>query len=238
MRRTMSTLAAVVMTAGVLAVPAMAQDAPAEELTGCPDGAPAAGFDDVAVDSTHAEAIDCATSRDVIRGVTEYSFAPAASATRGQLTAMIARALRAADIDVPGATTPPFADAVGTTHAMDIASMEAAGVIQGFEDGTFRPGLSVTRAQVASIATRAHAFALGLPTEATGGPWFDDYTQGTHADNVDVAFELGLVQGRTSDTFDPASDVRRDQFASIVNRLLGAMDAFPEADLTLTVLQS
>ncbi|MFO7777569.1 MAG: 5'-nucleotidase C-terminal domain-containing protein [Nitriliruptoraceae bacterium] len=232
----MSTLAAVVMAAGVLAVPATAQEAPADELTGCPDGAPPADFDDVSTDNTHAEAIDCATSREVIRGVTEDTFAPAVSATRGQLTAMIARALRAADIELPAVSTPPFDDAVGTTHAADIAAMEAAGVVLGFEDGTFRPGLDVSRAQVTSIATRAHAFALGLPTEPPGQPVFDDYTEGTHVAAVGLAFELGLVQGRTADTFDPASDVRRDQFASIVNRLLGAMDAFPVADLTLTVL--
>ncbi len=236
MRRTMSTLAAAVMVAGVLAVPAAAQDVPADELTGCPDGAPDAGFDDVSPDSTHAAAIDCATDRDVIRGVTDDTFDPAASATRGQLAAMIARALRAAGIELPAETEPPFDDAAGTTHAADIAAMEAAGVVFGFEDGTFGPGLDVTRAQVASIATRAHAFALGLPTEPPAGPTFDDYTEGTHVAAVDLAFELGLVQGVTADTFDPASDVRRDQFASIVNRLLGAMDAFPEADLTLTVL--
>ena len=226
------------LAAGALAVPIGAQEVPADTPTGCPDGAPPASFDDVPEGSTHADAIDCAVDRGVVRGVTEDTFAPAQPATRGQLAAVLARALRGSDIELPEVDVPPFDDAVGTTHAADIAAMAAAGVLVGFDDETFRPQVFVTRAQVASLITRTHEFALGLPTAVVGGPYFDDYAEGTHAANVDLAFELGLLQGRTADALDPGSDVRRDQFASIVDRLLGAMDAFPEPDFDLTILHS
>jgi 5'-nucleotidase / UDP-sugar diphosphatase len=237
MRRSMATLAAAILAAAVLVVPATAQDAPTVP-TGCPDGAPSAGFLDVDADSTHIDAIDCAVAREVVRGVSEDPplYEPRTAATRGQITAMIARTMRAADIDLPAATTPDFADAVGTTHAADIAALSAAGVIRGYNDGTFRPGQQVARNQVASMFVRAHAFALGLPTAAEGGPYFDDYLTGVHADNVTVAYELGLVRGRTATEFAPTDPLRRDQLASMVDRLLGSIDAFPEADLTLTVL--
>ncbi len=238
LRRTFTTLAAAALAAGALTVPIGAQELPDDTLTGCPEGAASAPFDDVSETSTHAEAIDCAVERDVVRGVTDDTFAPADPASRGQLAALLARALRSSGIQLPDAEVPPFEDAVGTTHAADIAAMAAAGVIEGYDDGTVRPQTAVTRAQVASLVTRAHRFALGLPTATAGGPYFDDYTEGTHAAAVDLAFELGLVQGRTADTFDPASQVRRDQFASIVDRLLGAMDAFPAPDFDLTVLHS
>lgn len=237
MRRIFTTLASTILVGAVLAVPATAQDAP-PDLTGCPDPAPQAGFEDVTPGSTHAAAIDCAASRDVLRGVSEDPprYEPATNATRGQLTAMLARTLRATGIELPPGIVPPYEDAVDTTHAEDIAALSSAGIVRGYEDGTFRPGAEISRAQVATMLVRAHGFALGLPTAAQGGPYFDDYASGTHADNVSVAFELGLIRGISSSEFAPADPLRRDQLASMVDRLLGAVDAFPSADLTLTVL--
>ncbi|MEX2549467.1 MAG: 5'-nucleotidase C-terminal domain-containing protein [Nitriliruptoraceae bacterium] len=238
MRRTLSVLSVAALAAGVLSLPAVAQDAPADDLTGCPDGAVRADFEDVATTNVHADSIDCVAERGVVSGVSldPPLFEPASPATRGQITAMLARALRDAGIELPDATVPPFADAVGTTHATDIAQLAAARVVRGFDEDTFGPNRAVTRAQIASMVTASHGFALGMPTPAEGGPYFDDYASGTHSANVDAAFELGLVVGRDADTFAPDAAVRRDQVASFVNRLLGAVDAMPEAAQTVTVL--
>jgi ribosomal protein L18 len=206
MRRTLSVLSAAALAAGVLSLPAAAQDAPADPLTGCPDGAASAGFDDVASTNVHSDSIDCAAERGVISGVSLEPplFAPEAPATRGQIAAMLARALRDAGIELPDETVPPFADAVGTTHASDIAQLAAARIVRGFDEATFGPNRAVTRAQVASMITAAHEFALGMPSPAEGGPHFEDYTSGAHVANVNAAFELGLVVGRDADTFAPA----------------------------------
>ncbi len=238
MRRTFSVLAAAALAAGVLSLPAVAQDAPADGLTGCPDGAPRADFVDVETTNAHAAAIDCVAERGVVSGVSldPPMFAPDSPATRGQIIAMLARGLRDAGIELPDATVPPFADAVGTTHASDIAQLAAARIVRGFDEDTFGPNRWVTRAQVASMITAAHEFALGMPSPADGGPHFDDYTSGAHVANVNAGFELGLIVGRDADTFAPDANVRRDQVASFVSRLLGAIDAFPAAAQTLTVL--
>src|SRR5680860_831391 len=103
MRRTFSVLAAAALAAGVLSLPAVAQDAPAAGLTGCPDGAPRADFVDVMTTNVHAVSIDCVAERGVVSGVSldPPMFAPDAPATRGQITAMLARALRDAGIELP-----------------------------------------------------------------------------------------------------------------------------------------
>ena len=49
---------------------------------------------------------------------------------------------------------PPFPDVDGV-HAPGIAAVAAADITQGYDDGTFRPNLAVTRAQMATFLARA-----------------------------------------------------------------------------------
>jgi hypothetical protein len=42
-------------------------------------------------------------------------------------------------------------------------------------------------------------------------------------DNINIMAEIGVVEGTTATTFDPFSNVKRDQMASFINRLQGAI---------------
>jgi 2',3'-cyclic-nucleotide 2'-phosphodiesterase (5'-nucleotidase family) len=187
----------------------------------CPGGAPPAGFEDVSPDSVHLDTIACATSLDVVRGTGDDPprFSPDLPATRGQIAALIARLLDAAGVALPEDPEQPFDDVEGSVHADDIARLSEADVLEG-RDGSFFPQDPVRRDQMASILIRALEFATDTTITPDGGPHFDDVQSGPHAANVDAAFELGLMLGRTSDLFDPRSETRRDQVASTVVRLL------------------
>jgi hypothetical protein len=77
-------------------------------------------------------------------------FRPAASLTRGQLAKIIANA---SGLRYEGPPQRPTFTDVPTTHPfyLYIETLVAHGVLSGYQDGTFRPGLPVTRGQAAKI---------------------------------------------------------------------------------------
>lgn len=188
-----------------------------------PDEVPPAGFADVAAGNVHREAIDCAASHGIVRGVSEDPplFAPGRPVTRAQAATFIANTLDAAGVELPEPAGDTFPDVAGV-HADAIHRLAAAGVVEGREDGTFRPQQRVRRDQIASLLLRAVQTAFGGEFEPMAGPHFDDVTGGVHARNVDAAYELGLVRGEDG-RFHPARDTRRDQMASLTTRLLGLL---------------
>jgi 2',3'-cyclic-nucleotide 2'-phosphodiesterase (5'-nucleotidase family) len=240
MRSRRSALAAVTaaLVLGTIAVPAVGQDAPPPAPDACPDGAPSAGFEDVASTNVHAAAIDCAADRGVIRGTstTPKLFSPSTNLTRAQAASLIARSLDDAGISLPTAADQPFEDVEGNVHADNIAALAALGVVQGRADGSFVPGQLVQRDQLASMVTRAYAQVTTKAVTPTGGPYFTDVTGGVHRANVDAAYELGILQGRNDGSFDPARATRRDQAASVITRFIGVVSVLDADATTVTLL--
>lgn len=111
---------------------------------------PAGTFSDVS--GVHQPGIDAAAAAGVARGCGNGTrFCPHDTVTRAQVASFLQRALRLPD------RGPAFRDvATGSTHAGAIGALAERGIILGGTDGRFRPDAPVTRAQVASMLTRAH----------------------------------------------------------------------------------
>jgi hypothetical protein len=108
-------------------------------------------FDDVAADDPHADAIAALHEHGIVTGYDDGTFGPQDAVVRGQMATMLAGAY---DLEAEG--DPAFEDVPsGHPHAEGIAAVAEAGIARGFEDGTYRPGSSVTRGQMASFITRA-----------------------------------------------------------------------------------
>jgi 5'-nucleotidase / UDP-sugar diphosphatase len=233
MRRVMVPSLAAAMVLSTVVLPAAGQEA---GFLACPDGAPDAGFTDVVPANVHSDAIDCGVELGLIQGVTTTTYAPFRSVTRGQIASLIARTLDELDADLPGvAGSPNFSD-IGAPHGQSIRRLAAVGIVQGRVDGTYAPNLPVRRDQMASLFIRAAEFALGddLAPEARG--YFDDVVGGVHAANIDLAFEIGIVQGKTDGRFAPLDPTRRDQAASVLVRFLDSLLDILDAPFDLTVL--
>lgn len=54
----------------------------------------------------------------------------------------------------------PFSDDNGNTHEANIGKLHRAGVVAGFDDGTYQPNRSLTRAQLASFTARSLALMV------------------------------------------------------------------------------
>lgn len=235
-------LAAAAVAAAVLPVGAasgQSTDAPRDTQRACPDGETArATFTDAA--GPFEAAIRCVAAYGVTRGVSatstmrlegEATFAPARTVTRGQL-ASFTRAL----LDVgPGAGLPlggtdtRYRDvSPDDVHApaIDALSRLDPPVLEGFDDGTFRPQERVSRAQAASILDRALAVrAPDLGSGAGTGCTFTDADRiaPVHRDAVDRACRRGIVAGRDDGRFDPGASLQRGAAAALLGRSLDVL---------------
>lgn len=103
-------------------------------------------FSDVPADHAHARGISAMAG--VAEGFGDGTFRPDAPVTRGQMATLLRNAGDLADGD------RVFPDVPGDyVHAAAISAVAAVG-IQGYEDGTFRPTLPVTRGQMATFLVR------------------------------------------------------------------------------------
>lgn len=90
-----------------------------------------------------------------------------------------------------------------------------AGLVNGYEDGTFRPSNQLTRAQVVAIIVRA------LELKTTDKAPFKDianYAEETRAE-IAAAYKYGIVKG-SNGNFNPSQKVTRAQMALMMQRAL------------------
>jgi phage replication-related protein YjqB (UPF0714/DUF867 family) len=175
-------------------------------------GGEVGGFVDVQPDHPHSGGITFVADADVTRGFPDGSFRPADAVTRGQMAAFLTRAL---DLPAAGADSA-FADvAADHTHADAVARVAAAGIATGFPDGTYRPSVRVSRAQMATFLARA------LDLEDAGGHDYDDVpSDHPHARGIAAVAGGGITQGYGNGTFGPADAVTRAQMATFLHRAL------------------
>ncbi len=195
---------------------------PAERqiAAGCaPTQVPDADFTDVDATNVHAEAIDCIAWRDIVQGATATTYQPAATITRGQMASMLARTLTTIGEDLPEQPASAFTDVAGTTHAREIDQLAELGILVGRGDDTFGPGLPVSRAQMAALLVRTFGFAGGPQLEAPHD-YFSDDDATTHESAINAAALAGLTTGVGDESFNPTAELRRDQMATFVARLL------------------
>jgi acetyl esterase/lipase len=104
--------------------------------------------------------------------------------------------------------TQPYADAV--------AWFAETGITQGYPDGTFGPGRTVTRHQLATFLWRA----AGEPAPTGAEPAFPDVPAHLPYESAVRWFaETGITQGYADGTFRPANPVNRLQASQMLWRL-------------------
>ena len=109
--------------------------------------------------------------------------------------------------------------APGDDYSEAIADLSSKGIINGFDDGTFRPRDLVTRQQFAKMIV----LTLGLPVSENDVCRFSD-VQRSDANNlypdnyVAVCAANNITKGKTANTFDPYSNITRAQVMSMVVR--------------------
>jgi hypothetical protein len=122
----------------------------------------------------------------------------------------------------------PFHD-IAPTHwaAEEIGACSAAGIVRGYEDGTYRPGLAVTRDQMAVYVSRALAGGdEAVPTGPATATFSDVLTDHWAYKYVEYAYANGVVVGYSPTVYAPTVIVDRGQMAVFIARAMVGGEAY------------
>jgi hypothetical protein len=142
-------------------------------------------------------------------GCAEAYFCPKRGVTRAQMASFLVRSL-----GLVSAVTDYFSDDNGSIHEADINAIAQAGITTGCGVGTFCPGTSMNRAQMATFLTRG----FGLP--ASGVDYFSDDNGSVHEADTNAVALAGITTGCGGTSFCPAGTVTREQMAAFLYRAL------------------
>ncbi|MFW5934140.1 MAG: S8 family peptidase, partial [Actinomycetota bacterium] len=180
---------------------------------------PESPFDDVPADHTHQLGVACLSALEITSGVEEDRYGAELDLRRGQVAALVARTLERAELLPDAPQEARFEDLDDNVHAERIEALAAIDVVEGESEERFGPDTVVSRGEFAGIVARAAEHAAGAPSRSSASD-FDDIEDSPHRDGITTASALSLVSGRGEGIFDPDRDVRRDQAATMLVRLL------------------
>ena len=161
------------------------------------------------------DAVQYLVEEGVISGYADGSFRPNANVTRAQFAKMLVTAL---GWSIVTPATPTFSDVPAASWAYAFVETAVAhGALNGYGDGTFRPGADVTRAQASRMISNARAWTLDEPvtlnfSDVQPGDWFYDY--------VGMMTTAETMSGYGDNTFRPYTPATRAQIAKILTMSL------------------
>ena len=173
-------------------------------------------FEDVSPGAWYEEAVRYAYFHNIMEGTSATTFVPNKSLTRAEAVQVLYNL--EGQPTVSESTT--FPDLVYEWYKPAIAWAEQTSVVDGYEDGTFRPDEPVTRQEFAQMLYNYAAYK-GYDLSAKG-----DLTQFPDGDSVQAwalpamawANGNGLINGHDDGTLEPAGTTTRAQAASILMR--------------------
>ena len=158
-----------------------------------------------------------------LKGYPDGSVKPMGNITRAEVSMAFYRLLK--DKSVVG--TASYTDVKDDAwYAEAVKALSSLGIVEGYEDGSFKPDQAITRAEFAAVATRF--------IEAKGGNVkFKDVPDDFWAkENISTAAYFGWINGYKDATFRPNNKITRAEAATIINHMLGrnADKAFADAN--------
>ena len=167
------------------------------------------------VDASHVlynEIYDLYT-KGAINGFEDGTFRPNESITRGQVAKIIASFLK---LDLNNVKDPGFTDLQKDQwYYSSVAALAQAGILKGYDDKTVRPEQTITRAEAASLISRAFKLTGNPDTKVT----FKDVDkdQWYYAD-VQTLVSNHVAKGHSPENFAPEANVTRAEFAAFTSR--------------------
>lgn len=187
----------------------------------------ASSFSDVKPTHQFYDAIKSLSERGIINGFQDGTFKPGQNLTRGQAAKIIAGVLQ---LDTKNVTNPKFKDIpISHQYYGAIAALKQAGIIDGYEDGTFRQGANIQRNHVAKII----ANALNLKAENVDALPFTD-VRIDYKEAIGALFENNVTTGKTATLFDGSSNVTRGQMAAFITRAEAVRNQTPQPAQSVT----
>ncbi len=166
----------------------------------------------------------------IVQGYSDGAYHPEYTVTRDQMAVYVARALAGGDSGVgQGPATPHFSDVPVDQWAYKyIEYAYADNIVQGYADGSYGPGITVNRAQMAAFVARSIVSPTGEAGLASytppATPSFPDVpTDFWTFKHIEYLKEHNVVSGYSDGDYHPEYDVTRDQMAVFIARAFGLL---------------
>ena len=155
-------------------------------------------------------------------GYEDGTVRPEGSITRAEVATIFFRLLTDESRDKFWSQTNDYTDVPADAwYNSAVSTLSNAGILDGYEDGTFRPDGNITRAEFATITARF------LEASYDGGNCFPDIDGHWAAEYINEAANAGIVDGYEDGTFHPQQNITRAEAVTMVNR---TVDRHPDAD--------
>ncbi|MDO4542347.1 MAG: S-layer homology domain-containing protein, partial [Bacillota bacterium] len=158
------------------------------------------------------------TNKGLLNGYPDRTFRPDNAITRGELVTILSKDA--------GADTSAYANAnsfsdISRHWAKNAINWAAAnGIVNGYENGTFRPDTAISRQDLATMLDR-YLKNKGLPLKYPEDPFNDQAKIGSWATSAVTTMQrYGLIQGRENHYFYPTASSTRAETATIIARYL------------------
>ncbi|MBR3933715.1 MAG: S-layer homology domain-containing protein [Clostridia bacterium] len=150
-----------------------------------------------------------------MNGYPEGTFGPNNNMTRAEVATMFARLMKDA-MDAGATYNSSFADVTSDAWYYNyVGYIEKSGIITGYEDGTFRPQNTITRAEFVTMATRFADMSQKYEcsfVDVTKEHWAYDY--------IAFAAQNNWVGGYEDNSFKADNTITRAEVVTIVNNML------------------
>ena len=176
-------------------------------------------FTDTQPDWFYSDALDYCYEKGIINGLTANTFGPGETLNRAQLVTMLYRHAGSPEVEGENLFTD-VPDGQFYTNAVIWASV--SGIVNGYEDSSFRPGNPINRQE---LVTMLHRYAVSLGKD--NGQRSDlsaftdlDQLMGYAADAMQWAVANGVINGISETQLGPQQSANRAQTVTILYRII------------------
>ncbi len=163
------------------------------------------------------QSIEEAASIGIVTGYPDHTFRPKQLVTRAEFSVLLVHALQLQDRGVE--LTFSDADDIADWAKPAVAQAVRAGIISGYQDGSFRPHAFLTRAEMVFMAARA--LDLSIEADVTTNFADDDEIPAWAKGAIEAMRQLAYIQGKNNNRFDPATNTTRAEAVIIILKLVG-----------------
>lgn len=175
-------------------------------------------FSDVSANYWASGAIQAMVAQQVVTGTSDLAFSPNHKVTRAEFAAFITRKL-----NLKAGNASSFSDVgAGKWYADEVAAASAAGIVTGTTGSTFAPDLPISRQEMTVMLIKAYLYKNNKTlSTAEDSSAFADYSSISKwaRPYVASAHELGLIQGRSGNKFQPLQNATRAEAVQLISKL-------------------
>ena len=177
-------------------------------------------FTDIQEGTPLKRQIEVMAAKGIVKGTVDSKFAPDASVTRAEFAALLVRPFNFESDSAKCNFTDIKED---KWFYREVAIAVKAGIIKGYQDGTFRPNEKISRQDMAVMLARTAKLCKGCVAPGNPNEYLDFADnadiQGYAKDLLALTVKYGIINGKSDKKFDPYSNATRAEAAKVIYEL-------------------